>query len=96
MTRLFITNKRPKNDYIFCSVRFNQGDKSYYYLADDDNIEIGDFVMVPVGKDNHTVIVEVVNIEYFSEEEAPLPVEKTKHIIRKCTDDDFDPPKLSE
>lgn len=84
--------KRRKNDYIFCSVTFDEGYKSYYYLADDDNIEIGDLVLVPAGKDNHTAIVKVANIEYFSEEEAPLPVEKTKRIIRKCTDDDFGPP----
>ncbi|HEX3076132.1 MAG TPA: hypothetical protein VHQ24_04635, partial [Lachnospiraceae bacterium] len=64
--------------------------KSYYYLADDDSIEVGDYVLVPAGKDNHTAIVEVVNIEYFSETEAPLPVEKTKHIIRKCTEADFE------
>lgn len=82
--------KRRNNDYIFCSVTFDEGCKSYYYLADDDSIEVGDSVLVPAGKDNHTAIVEVVNIEYFSEKEAPLPVRKTKHIIRKCTDDDFD------
>lgn len=40
---------------------------------------------------NYTV-VEVVNIEYFSEENVPLPIEKTKRIIRKCTDEDFDQP----
>jgi hypothetical protein len=85
--------KRRKNDYIFCNVTFDEGYKSYYYLADDDSIKIGDSVLVPAGKDNHTAIVDVVNIEYFSEEEAPLPVGKTKHIIRKCTDDDFDPQK---
>lgn len=84
--------KRCKGEYIFCSVTFDEGYKSYYYIADDDKIEIGDFVLVPAGKDNHTAIVEVVNIEYFSEEDAPLPVGKTKHIIRKCTDDDFDLP----
>lgn len=82
--------KRHKNDYIFCSVTFDEGYKSYYYITDDDSIEVGDSVLVPAGKDNHTAIVEVVNIEYFSEKDAPLPVEKTKHIIRKCTDDDFD------
>lgn len=66
--------------------------KSYYYLTDDDSIEVGDFVLVPAGKDNHEAVVEVVNIEYFSEENVPLPIEKTKRIIRKCTDEDFDPP----
>ena len=38
----------------------------------------------------HEAVVEVVNIEYFSEENVPLPVEKTKQIIRKCKDEDFD------
>lgn len=81
--------KRRQSEYIFCSVTFNEGYKSYYYLTDDDGIEVGDFVLVPAGKDNHEAVVEVVNIEYFSEENVPLPVEKTKKIIRKCTDDDF-------
>ncbi|MEI3614299.1 hypothetical protein [Pseudogracilibacillus sp. SO30301A] len=84
--------KRRKSEYIFCSVSFDEGCKSYYYLTEDDSIEIGDFVLVPAGKDNHEVVVEVVNIEYFSEENAPLPIEKTKRIIRKCTDEDFDLP----
>lgn len=59
---------------------------------EDDSIEIGDFVLVPAGKDNHEAVVEVVNIEYFSEENVPLPIEKIKRTIHKCTDEDFDPP----
>lgn len=82
--------KRRKSEYIFCSVIFSGGYKSYYYLADDDSIEVGDSVLVPAGKDNHEVIVEVVDVEYFSEENVPLPIEKTKKIIRKCTEEDFD------
>lgn len=35
-------------------------------------------------------VVEVVNIEYFGEEKIPLPIEKTKKIIRKCKDEDFE------
>lgn len=84
--------KRRLSEYIFCSVTFDEGYKKYYYLTEDDSIEIGDFVVVPAGKDNHEAVVEVVNIEYFSEENVPLPVEKTKKIIRKCTDDDFEIP----
>ena len=68
------------------------GYKSYYYISDDDTIEVGDFVIVPAGKDNHEAVVEVVKKEYFAEENVPLPMEKTKHIIRKCTDADFDLP----
>lgn len=82
--------KRCKSDYIFCSVIFDDPYKSYYYLTDDDRIDIGDFVIVPAGKDNHEAIVEVIHVGYFSEEDAPFPVDKTKTIIRKCTDEDRD------
>lgn len=78
--------KRRKSEYIFCSVTFDEGCKSYYYLTDDDSIEVGDFVLVPAGKYNHEAVAEVVNIEYFSEENAPFPLEKTKRVIRKCTE----------
>ena len=70
--------KRRKSEYIFCSVTFDEGYKSYYNLTDDDSIEIGDFVLVPAGKNNHEAVVEVVNIEYFSEENMPLPIEKQR------------------
>lgn len=84
--------KRRNKEHIFCSVKFDGGGKSYYYITDDDSIEVGDYVVVPAGKDDHHAVVEVVGIEYFTENDVPLPVEKTKKIIRKCTDDDFDPP----
>jgi hypothetical protein len=50
-------------------------------------------VLVPVGKDNRQSVAEVVRVEYFAAEDVPLPLERTKHIIRKCTDEDFEPPK---
>lgn len=88
--------KRRKQDYIYCSVEFYEGYKSYYYITDDDSIEVGDYVVIPVGKDNRHSVAEVVKVEFFAEENVPLPLEKTKRIIRKCTDDDFDPPQESE
>lgn len=84
--------KSCETDYIFCNVTFDEGQKSYYYLTEDDSIVIGDYVVVPAGKDNHEAIVEVVDIEYFCEAEVPLPVEQTTKIIRKCTSDDFELP----
>ncbi len=81
--------KRQKNDYIFCSVIFDEGIKSYYYITDDESIDVGDFVLVPVRGDGHIAEVEVVNIEYFSDDSAPLPIDKTKHIIRKSTIEDY-------
>ena len=88
--------KRCKADYMYCSVIFEDGYKSYYYIADDESIEVGDFVLVPVGTDCHTAIVEVVDIEYFKAADVPLPLDQTKHIIRKCTADDIEPQKSME
>ena len=85
--------KRRRTDYIYCSVEFEEGYISYYYIADEDNISVGDYVIVPVGKDNHHSAAEVVKVEYFAEEDVPLPLERTKHIIHKCTDEDFAPPE---
>ena len=60
---------------------FFHGTEKMLNTTDDDTIEIGDYVIVPAGKDNHEAVVEVVEIEYFSKEDAPLPIEKTKAII---------------
>lgn len=80
---LYEQTKRRTSDYIFCSVSFEECGKTYYYLTDDEEIEVGDTVMVPVGKDNHESIAWVEEIEYFSEEDAPFPIERTKWVIRK-------------
>lgn len=82
--------KRRKSDYIFLSVTFLESYKNYYYLTDDDSIKVGDYVIVPVGRNNYKEIAEVVNVEYFDEKNAPFPIERTKEIIRKCTPDEID------
>lgn len=87
--------KRKTNDYIFCSVEFSESGKSYYYTTEDDALEIGDDVLVPVGNDGHTAIVRIVNVEYFPEDKVPFPLDKVKSIIGKCTDDELNPPILN-
>lgn len=72
-----------QSDYIYCSVEYGDGSNSYYYIADDDSFKIGDRVVVPAGKDNRFAVVKIVDKEYFAEENVPLPLSKTKHIIRK-------------
>jgi hypothetical protein len=63
-------------DYFYCSVEFDGVYKNYYYIADDDSIEVGDYVVVSVGKDNHHFAAEVVKIDYFPENEVPLLLER--------------------
>ena len=74
---------RKNGDYIFLSVRFGDYGKTYYYLTDDDSIEVGNQVVVPVGTDGTERIVEVAKIQYFSADSVPMPIEKVKSIIGK-------------
>lgn len=82
---------RKKNDYIFLSVKFGDYGKPYYYLTDDDAIQVGDQVEVPVGSDGTERIVCVSKKEYFSEDKLPMPIEKVKSIIGR-----FIPPEENE
>lgn len=74
---------RRKDEYIYCSVVFSHGYQSYYYLTDDDSIRVGDFVLVQSGLENKETIVQVVNIEYFTKDKVPYPLEHIKKIISK-------------
>lgn len=47
---LYNKAKKCDDEYIFCSVIFKKCGKRYYYLTDDDSIEIGDFVIVSCGQ----------------------------------------------
>lgn len=79
--------KRRKDEYIFCSVKFKDNNKSYYYLADEDEYEVGDYVLVPLGYENNPTNGKIVKVEYYKEELTPYPINKTKKIIRKSYKD---------
>lgn len=81
--RVYGKAKRRKPDYIFCNVIFEDGGRTYCYLADSDDHREGDLVVVPAGPNNHKAVVKIESIEYLQAEEAPFPVEKTKHILGK-------------
>ena len=75
--------RRRRNELIFCSVTFGEYGNQYWYLADEDIFEPGDFVIVPVGEDRHEEIARIESIEYHVKEEAPYPFDKIRHILRK-------------
>lgn len=74
-----------EGEYIFLSVIFDSfgGNKSYYYLTDDDSICVDDYVRVPVGDSNTIKNAYVDKKEYFKASDAPMPIEKVKYIIPK-------------
>ena len=81
--RIYKKGKRRASDLIFCLVEFEDGGQTYSYLADTDDYEVDDLVVVPAGHDNHEAVVRIESIEYRQPEDAPFPLEKTKHILRK-------------
>jgi len=87
---VFRKPKRRSNSLIFCSVEFEEGGRTYYYLADEDIYEVGDRVLVPVRNEGHTEIVKIVEKDYFDEGYAPFPLDRTKHIIRKIEEGEGD------
>lgn len=77
--------KRKADEYIYCSVEFSAGGKTYYYLAEDDSFRPGDFVYVPVGNNGHKTVAKIVSVEFTDKDNVPFPIEDTKWIIEKYT-----------
>lgn len=74
----------PKDyKYMYLYVRYLDVNtvKQYCYLSDDETIRVGDYVLVDRAGENSLAIVE--KIEFFTRENAPYPIEKTKEIIRR-------------
>lgn len=67
--------------YIYCKVRFGNSYKLYSYRTEDASLEVGDVVKVPVGKDGDIGYATIEQIGYFTAEDAPYPVDKTKLIL---------------
>lgn len=81
---------RYHGQLIYCSVAFESSLRTYYYTTRDDTLKEGDDVVVPAGKDNHLVLATITEIEYFFPENVPFPFEKTKKILRRCTEEDYE------
>ena len=81
--RYYEAQKLCPGDIIYLSVSFGDTYKTYYYKTEDNSIDVGDLVVVPVGTDGKERIVKVVKKEYFQASSLPMPFEKVKTIIEK-------------
>ena len=70
--------------YIYCGVVFQKPGKVYCYRTEDETIQIGDKVIVAVGREMEEKEVEVVHVGRYLRACAPYPVDKSKCILRKC------------
>ena len=81
--RFYEAQKLCPGDIIYLSVTFGDTYKTYYYKTEDNSIDVGDLVVVPVGTDGKERIVKVVKKEYFQASSLPMPFEKVKAVIEK-------------
>ena len=81
--RFYEAQKLCPGDIIYLSVSFGDTYKTYYYKTEDNSIDVGDLVVVPVGIDGKERIVKVVKKEYFQAASLPMPLEKVKAVIEK-------------
>jgi len=79
--RYYEAQKSCPGDIIYLSVTFGEHGKRYYYQTKDDNIGIGDWVVVPVGNEGKERIVKVEKKEYFREDTVPMPLDRVKSVI---------------
>ena len=70
--------------YQFCKVQFKDGGSPYAYLTGGLPLAVGDFVVVPVGKQNAGKTGRVTDVFVCSAQDAPYPPEKAKFVLRKA------------
>lgn len=80
--------KKDKKIYHYCSVVFGDDFHPYHYRTEDTSLKIGDKVLVPAGKENEECIATVVSVEEHTRLTVPFPLNKTKFIIAKYTEEE--------
>lgn len=79
---------------IYLSVTFFESYKRYYYQTNDNHINVGDYVVVPVGEEGKERIVEVRKKEYYKKDDVPMPLEKVKTVLEKFYPPSKDDPTI--
>lgn len=75
--------------YTYVSVKYKEDqDKTFYYISNIENLNIGDYVYVPVRESSCPGIVE--SVETFSYRNVPFPINRTKRIIRRSSKKEFE------
>ncbi|MBR4954260.1 MAG: hypothetical protein IKZ30_07040, partial [Oscillospiraceae bacterium] len=79
-----VTERKEKQTiHTFYGIQFEDSNRVYHYLKNKEDLEIGDLVLVPVGRGNEPTEGTVVSVQHCLETSSPYPVEKTKKVIGK-------------
>lgn len=76
--------------YWYCGVGIKGVYTLYSYISDEGELAEGTYVEVPFGSDNTLRIGIVKTCGEYTEENAPYPVEKTKHIVRQASREEYE------
>lgn len=79
----YTRKRRCLDEVIYIGVKFFEDGREYNYLTDDDSIQPGDRVLVPVGGDDSEQELTVISKHYYKRGEVPYPLDKVKRVIRK-------------
>ena len=73
--------------YTYCNVLPGNYKNSYYYISDID-VEVGDYVVIPIRAENREKAGLVLEVFECTEKNAPYPPQLTKHVVRKLGDNE--------
>ena len=73
--------------YTYCKVLPSNYKMPYFYISDFE-IGVGDIVVIDIGFDNKIKVGLVLSVEECTKNNAPYPVESTKHILRLYGDNE--------
>lgn len=94
MNRSGFMNAIKPGEVKYCGVEFSEDGKLYHYRTGDLHIVVGDRVIVPVGSGNYEREAIVKTVEFCHWDDTPYPLEETKQIIGKVSEDTDVPPLL--
>ena len=79
---------------IHLMVRFDSSESLYSYRTDNDRLDVGDDVIVPVGADNEPKIATVVEKVYYKKDEEPTFGGKIKTVMSLSVPAKLDSPEM--
>lgn len=78
------------DQYWYCGILVKGMETVYSYISDSGEIPSGSYVMVPFGSHNAPRIGIVKSCGEYTAENVPYPIERTKHIIREATVEEYE------
>ena len=76
-------------DYIQYQEIFETGGKQFCYRTRNPELQVGDYVYVPVGYNREERAARIVKMKNYVGRFAPYPLEKTKYIKRKISKEEW-------